>query len=96
MLQLLFSLLLCINLLIARHEASPEEWRFLLTGGIGLDNPHSNPAIWLPTKAWNELCRLDDLPAFTVIRKSFIPLREAWKSIYDSVVSSPYMKASLH
>ncbi|XP_014666536.1 PREDICTED: dynein heavy chain 7, axonemal-like [Priapulus caudatus] len=83
--KLLFSLLLCINLLTARGEVHNDEWKFLLTGGVGLDNPHSNPAIWLPSKAWDELCRLDELPAFNSIRKTFIPLREAWKSIYDSV-----------
>jgi len=86
--QLLFSLLLSINILLYKNEINEEEWRFLLTGGVGLDNPHKNPAsTWLPPSAWNEICRLNDLESFKGILDTFGLHSDKWKRVYDSLVS---------
>lgn len=66
--KLLFSFLLAINLLKQQGKLSLSQWIFLLTGGIGIDNPHANPTTWLPTKQWNELCNLDSVDEFSVSR----------------------------
>uniref|UniRef100_A0AAY4BUE2 EF-hand domain-containing protein n=1 Tax=Denticeps clupeoides TaxID=299321 RepID=A0AAY4BUE2_9TELE len=82
--KLLFSFCLSINLL--RHNKQ-SEWRFLLTGGVGLDNPYSNPCIWLPTKSWDEICRLDEVKRFKGLRSDMARLRDGWREVYDSKVS---------
>jgi len=62
-----------------------EEWMFLLTGGVGLDNPNPNPSSWLPETSWDELCRLDDLKSFVGIKTSFSQNLSSWKTLYDSI-----------
>jgi hypothetical protein len=64
--KLLFSLILAVNLRFKAETISMENWMFLLTGGVGLDNPHKNPTTWMVTQSWDELCRLDELQEFKV------------------------------
>ncbi|XP_015178312.1 PREDICTED: dynein heavy chain 7, axonemal, partial [Polistes dominula] len=81
--KLLFSLLLVVNLLNKKGEISMTQWMFLLTGGVGLENPFENPTQWLPTKSWDELCRLNEVTGFLGIKDVFVKNIEAWKSIFD-------------
>lgn len=82
--KLLFSLLLSINLLKSKDLLNIPEWMFLLTGGVGLENPHPNPSSWLVNKSWDELCRLDEYENFRGIRDHFYKHDAEWKRIFDS------------
>ncbi|XP_014484361.1 PREDICTED: dynein heavy chain 7, axonemal-like [Dinoponera quadriceps] len=83
--KLLFALLLIINL--RDTSDTPEfmsQWLFLLTGGIGLENPYVNPTEWLPVKQWDELCRLDNIAGFEGIRELFSNNLDEWRRLFDS------------
>ncbi|XP_037760095.1 dynein axonemal heavy chain 12 isoform X2 [Chelonia mydas] len=83
--KLLFSFLLCCNLLMARKEIEQQEFMFLLTGGVGLKNKHKNPdPTWLQDKSWDELCRASDFSAFRGLRSHISENASEWRKIYDS------------
>ena len=47
----------------SRGKVDDNVWRFLLTGGVALDNPHPNPgAGWLTDKSWSEIVRASNMP----------------------------------
>uniref|UniRef100_UPI00358F5A88 dynein axonemal heavy chain 12-like n=1 Tax=Myxine glutinosa TaxID=7769 RepID=UPI00358F5A88 len=88
--KLLFSFVLCANLLMAKKEMDPFEFHFLLTGGVGLENKQKNPASqWLSDKSWDEICRMSDLRGLEEFRTHFMANTEAWHAIYDN--KEPYV-----
>lgn len=60
-----------------------EEWMFLLTGGVGIENPFPNPSQWLNKAGWDELCRLDALTRFKGFKASFEANLTAWERYTD-------------
>lgn len=61
--KLLFAFTLALKLKLDTGEVSPQDVRFLMTGGIAVgDLVHPNPAPdWISDKCWGELCRATDL-----------------------------------
>ncbi|XP_072866108.1 dynein axonemal heavy chain 12 isoform X6 [Chlorocebus sabaeus] len=83
--KLLFSFLLCANLLLARKEIEYQELMFLLTGGVSLKSAEKNPdPTWLQDKSWEEICRASEFPAFRGLRQHFCEHICEWRKIYDS------------
>ena len=49
--------------MVCRGQVDDVVWRFLLTGGVALENPYPNPAPdWLMDKSWSEVVRASMLP----------------------------------
>jgi len=85
--KVLFAFLMATRLLLADGKMDAGELRFLLTGGVGMDNPHANPADWLTAKGWDELCRMADLPnvkTLGTLREDFAADTASWKAVYDA------------
>ncbi|XP_026560379.1 dynein heavy chain 3, axonemal [Pseudonaja textilis] len=83
--KLLFSLLLSIGILKGKNEIDDKVWRFLLTGGVALENPYPNPASeWLSDKAWAEIVRASGLENLSGLMDHFESHVQEWKAIYDS------------
>ncbi|XP_040909250.1 dynein heavy chain 12, axonemal [Toxotes jaculatrix] len=83
--KLLFSFLLCCNLLLAKEEIEYSDFMFFLTGGVGLQNTIANPdPSWLQDKSWDEICRASELPGLQGIKEAFIKSPGDFKPIYDS------------
>ncbi|XP_033114673.1 dynein heavy chain 3, axonemal-like isoform X5 [Anneissia japonica] len=87
--KLLFSFILCISIAKGRGEIDDHEWRFLLTGGVALENPFPNPApSWLSDKSWSEIVRVSPLTAFDDLMMHVRANLSEWKKLYDS--TSPH------
>jgi dynein heavy chain len=83
----LFSLLLTVRILMAAGRIEADEWRFLLTGGSGVDRqlPPNPAAAWLSDKSWAELCRLSNSnDKLRGLHNDFGTLAAEWKAVYDA------------
>ncbi|KAJ3181585.1 Dynein heavy chain 7, axonemal [Gaertneriomyces sp. JEL0708] len=83
--KLVFSFLLTVAVLRGRGEVDNDEWRFLLTGGIGLGTSKTaNPdPSWISEKTWSEICRLSTIGPFGGFDVNFVDHVNDWKHIFD-------------
>lgn len=80
----LYAFVLTMKVMESKGLLDKQEYSFFLTGGINVENPIRNPSTWLSKKSWDELCRLDELPAFRGIRDNFSKNTDLWQELYDS------------
>ena len=87
--KLLFSFLLTIDVFTAKGQINSDEWYFLLTGGVAIDNPHPNPTVdnghWLSDKLWGEFCRMSEIGSCKGIREAFEHHELDWRKMYDDL-----------
>jgi dynein heavy chain len=83
--KLLFGLLLAATILGRVGQVDRAEFRFLITGGVGVTQKLGpNAASWLSEKQWVEMGRLGELPAFAGLAQEFASNPSAWEPIYTS------------
>lgn len=75
---------MCLKILEARGEMIPQEYDFLLKGGIALEreNQPDKPVDWLTRETWDNLTELDKLPGFHGVAASFEQLSRDWHNWY--------------
>ncbi|RUS89800.1 hypothetical protein EGW08_002412, partial [Elysia chlorotica] len=90
--KLLFSFVLCIGIMKGQGKVDEHVWRFLLTGGVALENKFANPdPTWLTDKSWSEAVRASSLQNLTELREHIENNIEQWKDYYDN--SAPHTKS---
>ncbi len=85
--KLLFSFLLAVRIQMGANKINVEQWYFLLTGGVVVENDIPNPTGgWMMDSRWDELCRLDGVEGFAGLIDSFNNPEElkGWAAVYDS------------
>ncbi|OAF71836.1 Dynein heavy chain 12, axonemal [Intoshia linei] len=84
--KLLFSFILCTNLLIGNKELDVKELNFFLTGDVTHENEEPNPASsWLGDRYWDDLCKLKTLQVFQDFKSSFVKNLRAWKEYCEDL-----------
>ena len=83
--KMIFSFLLCIKLNSMAGEVAPEEFRFLLTGGVDIgDQLPEIPAPWITEAMWGELNRACKLPGFRGFMDHFNKNVEVYKELLEA------------
>jgi dynein heavy chain len=84
--KLLFSFLMFVRLQLAYDGLPMDEYRFLLTGGVSMEDPPPSPADWVPARCWSELFKLHlQGGIFSGCHKKFSAEIEKWRKLYDVV-----------
>jgi len=92
--KLLFSFVMCTNIMRGDDKLDAGQFGFFLTGGAGMlpDNAPKNPtadgstsdgAPWLAQARWDELLRLSQLPGFEDLPGDFAKQLPQWKQVYE-------------
>ncbi|KAJ3389327.1 Dynein heavy chain 7, axonemal [Entophlyctis sp. JEL0112] len=84
--KLVFSFMLCVSILKGKNEIDSDEYRFLVTGGVGIGDINlSNPdPAWLTEKSWSDICLLSNLAGFQGFSTEFSDFVDEWRMLFES------------
>uniref|UniRef100_A0A3Q3E168 Dynein, axonemal, heavy chain 1 n=1 Tax=Labrus bergylta TaxID=56723 RepID=A0A3Q3E168_9LABR len=82
--KLMFAFLLCTRIMMNDNKINMAEWRYLLSGGMPMQEL-TNPAVsWLSDRAWRDILGLSALDNFSNLAESFPEHLQGFKRIFDS------------
>ncbi|XP_067444208.1 dynein axonemal heavy chain 1 isoform X2 [Thunnus thynnus] len=82
--KLMFAFLLNARIMMNENKIDMAEWRYLLSGGMPIQEL-SNPAVsWLSERAWQDILGLSALENFSDLAKTFTEHLQGFKRIFDS------------
>jgi len=91
--KLLFSFLMFVRIQLAYDKLPMDEYRFLLTGGVSMEDPPKCPADWVPLRCWSELFKLNlSGGIFENCHMKLAAESDKWKKLYDTFDPLPEMK----
>uniref|UniRef100_A0A8D3C1H3 Dynein, axonemal, heavy chain 1 n=1 Tax=Scophthalmus maximus TaxID=52904 RepID=A0A8D3C1H3_SCOMX len=83
--KLMFAFLVCTRIMMNKNKIDMGEWRYLLSGGMPVQEM-SNPAVsWLSERAWQDILSLSALDNFSKLAGSFTKHLQGFKKIFDSI-----------
>jgi len=83
--KLLFAFTLSSTISVYKSEMDPDEFRFLLTGGVSVKESPERTVAWQQQKYWDEMFRLTDLNKnFNGLLDDFAKSPDEWVHIYES------------
>ena len=88
--KLVFSFMLCVEVMKLNNDILPQDWNYFIRGATGanVEFPPKPDVSWLQPWQWHDACRLDAvLPAFKGF-KSAIVSTPCWVKFGDNVVVS--------
>uniref|UniRef100_UPI0037E91524 dynein axonemal heavy chain 1 n=1 Tax=Semicossyphus pulcher TaxID=241346 RepID=UPI0037E91524 len=82
--KLMFAFLLCARIMMNDNKINMDEWRYLLSGGMPIQEL-TNPAVsWLSDRVWQDILGLSALNNFSTLAESFSEHLQGFKRIFDS------------
>ncbi|XP_056267415.1 dynein axonemal heavy chain 1 [Pseudoliparis swirei] len=82
--KLMFAFLLSARIMMNDNNIDMTDWRYLLSGGMPVQEM-TNPAVsWLSERAWQDLLGLSALDHFNNLAESFTEHLQGFKRIFDS------------
>ncbi|KAJ3093097.1 Dynein heavy chain 6, axonemal [Quaeritorhiza haematococci] len=93
--KLIFSFMICVEVLRERGDITDDEWNFFLRGGAGMlakDLPPRPNAKWLTSSMWQVCFQLaESIPHFSYMMEHMIMYTMEWERIIESDV--PYLES---